>query len=145
MPRQKFSLIKDVEIATYYDLIGQVVKIYPSNGKTDLYITDYSPNQLLYFYEWGQGEEGFEARDGDEFGYVSRSSKNAKKWPGPFGKLTLAVTLWSPHSAYAQGQVKEGDFCLSAERSHTARTRHQDGLEVFIPIGDTTIVLTSAC
>ena len=109
-PRQKFSLIKDVEIATYYDLVGQVVKIFPSNGKTDLYITDYSPNQLLYFYEWGQSEGGLEARDGDEFGYVSRSSKNAKKWPGPFGKLTLAVTLWSPHSEYAQQHVKDGDF-----------------------------------
>ena len=110
VPRQKFSLIKDAQIATYYDLVGQVVKIFPSNNRTDLYITDYTPNQLLYFYEWGQGEDGADARDGDEFGYTSRSSKNTKKWPGPFGKLTLAVTLWSPHSEYAQLHVKEGDF-----------------------------------
>lgn len=109
-PRQKFSLIKDAQIATFYDLVGQVVKIFPSNGRTDLYITDYTPNQLLYFYEWGQGEDGLDARDGDDFGYISRASKNTKKWPGPFGKLTLAVTLWSPHSEYAQQHVKEGAF-----------------------------------
>lgn len=108
VPRQKFSLIKDVQIDTFYDLVGQVVKIFPSNGRTDLYVTDYTPNQLLYFYEWGQGEDSLDGRDGDEFGYVSRSSK--KKWPGPFGKLTLAVTLWSPHSDYAQQHVKEGHF-----------------------------------
>ena len=110
VPRQKFSLIKDVQAAAYYDLVGQVVKVWPSNGRTDLYITDYTPNQLLYFYQWGQDEDGTGAREGDEYGYTSRTSKKIKKWPGPFGKLTLAVTLWPPHSEYAQQQVKEGDF-----------------------------------
>ena len=113
VPRQKFSLVKDLQIATFRDLVGQVVKCFPSNGRIDLYITDYTPNQQLYFYQWGQDEDELESREGDEFGYVSRSSRNTKKWPGPFGKLTLAVTLWPPHADQAQQIVEEGDFvCL---------------------------------
>ena len=113
--RDKFRLIKDAEISTFYDLVGQVIKIFPANGKSDLYISDYTANQLLYFYQWGQDEDGEDgmdddAREGDEYSYISRVSRNTKQWPGPFGKLTLPVTLWSPHSEYAQGHVKEGDF-----------------------------------
>lgn len=107
--RDKFSLIKDVVIDVFYDVVGQVVKIFPSNGCVELYITDYTSNNLLYNYEWGQdGGEGL-SRDGDEYGYVSRTSSR-RQWPGPFGKMTLTVTLWPPHSYFANGNVKELDF-----------------------------------
>ena len=107
-PRLKFSLIKDVAVATYYDVVGQVVKLYPDDIKTELYITDYTSNGLLYNYEWGRDTDNETARDGDKYGYTPRAAK--KKWQGPFGKLTLSVTLWSPHSCWAQTNVKEGDF-----------------------------------
>lgn len=108
--REKFSLIKDVQIDNFYDLVGQVVKIYPNNGCVELYITDYTSNQLLYNYEWGRtGGEEEVGRDGDEFGYIPRNSSN-KKWPGPFGRSTLTVTLWPSHSYFAQANVKEQDF-----------------------------------
>ena len=108
--RDKFSLIKDVEPDKYYDLVGQVVKIYPSNGNVELYLTDYTVNSKLFLYEWGlSAAEDVKPREGDEFGYASR--KNAsRKWPGPFGQLTLTVTLWSPHCYFAQSYVKENDF-----------------------------------
>ncbi|KAL8742846.1 MAG: hypothetical protein Q9190_004740 [Brigantiaea leucoxantha] len=96
--RDKFSLIKDTKIDTFYDLVGQVVKLYPTNGIVELYVTDYTTNSLLYNYQWGQADE-------DD---AQPSGKRA--WPGPFGKMTLTVTLWSPHSYYAQEKVKEGDF-----------------------------------
>lgn len=108
--REKFSLIKDVQIDNFYDLVGQVVKIYPSNGCAELSITDYTSNQLLYNYEWGVAG-GEDSREGDEFNYISRNSVK-KKWPGPFGRMTLMVTLWPPHSYYAQTDVKEQDFVL---------------------------------
>ncbi|MCJ1377027.1 hypothetical protein MMC17_000117 [Xylographa soralifera] len=107
-PRLKFSLIKDVVLATYYDIVGQVVKLYPDDIKTELYITDYTSNGLLYNYEWGQCADDGAARDGDAYGYAPRATK--KNWQGPFGKLTLSVTLWSPHSSWTQANVKEGDF-----------------------------------
>ena len=95
--RDKFSLIADVKADTYYDLTGEVVKIYPSNGVVELYISDYTSNQLLYDYEWGSGEN----RD---------NSTYDRRWPGPFGKYTLMVTLWEPHSYFAQNSVEQGDI-----------------------------------
>lgn len=104
----KFSVIKDVEPEKFYDLVGQVIKIYPSYNDVELFITDYTPNVLLHNYEWGGGGQGGESyREGDEYNYLSRSSKN---WPGPFGKLTLMVSLMSPHSYFASSNVRENDF-----------------------------------
>lgn len=108
--REKFALIKDMMINIFYDLVGEVVKTFPSNGSVEIYITDYTSNSLLYNYEWGQddGGEGL-SRDGDDYGYVPRTSSK-RKWPGPWGKMTLTVTLWPPHAYFAQGNLKDGDF-----------------------------------
>jgi hypothetical protein len=110
LSRDKFSMIKDVQIDKYYDLVGQVVKLYSSNGNAELYITDYTSNPLLYNYEWGlPAEDETNSREGDEYGYASRSSAK-RKWPGPFGRHTLTVTLWPSHCYFAQSNVKEHDF-----------------------------------
>lgn len=104
----KFSMIKDVEHEKFYDLVGQVIKIYPSYNDVELFITDYTPNVLLHNYEWGGGGQGGGSyREGDEYNYLPRSSKN---WAGPFGKLTLMVSLMSPHSYFASSNVRENDF-----------------------------------
>ena len=102
----KFSLIKDMECDKFYDLVGQVVRIFPNSGRTELYITDYTQNGLLYNHEWGIDDEDA-SRDGDEYGYAPRVKK---KWRGPYGKKTLTVTLWPPHTYWAQTNVKEDDF-----------------------------------
>ncbi|KAL9607001.1 MAG: hypothetical protein Q9167_008043, partial [Letrouitia subvulpina] len=106
--RDKFTLIKDAKIDTFYDLVGEVVKIYPNNGIVELYITDYTSNSLLYNYVWGQAEEEI-SREGDPYGYIPPTSSN-RSWPGPFGKMTLTVTLWPPHSQFAQEKIKENQF-----------------------------------
>ncbi|MCJ1479389.1 hypothetical protein MMC13_008074 [Lambiella insularis] len=106
--RNKFSLIKDVVVDTFYDLTAQVVKIYPAQGCVELYITDYTSNNLLYNYEWGrEGENGL-GRDGDEYGYAPRATK--KQWRGPYGHFTMTVSLWEPHSHWTRAHVKEDDF-----------------------------------
>lgn len=108
--KDKFSTIQDVEHDKFYDLVGQVIKIYPSYNDVELFITDYTPNVLLHNYEWGGGGQGEESyREGDEYNYLPRSSKN---WPGPFGKLTLMVSLMSPHSYFAKSNVRENDFVM---------------------------------
>lgn len=104
--RQKFSWIENVVVDKFYDLVGQVVKLYHNNGRTELYITDYTSNNLLYAYEWGRESEE-SRRDGDPYGYAPRTSN---KWRGPYGKMTLTVTLWPPHSHFAHSDVKEDDF-----------------------------------
>ena len=108
-PKQKVALVKDVKIDCFYDLVGQVVKTYTLNGRCELYFTDYTSNNLLFNYEWGRaGEEGV-PRDGDEHGYIPRQSKN-RQWPGPFGKMTLQVALWEPHSHFVSQNVKDNDY-----------------------------------
>lgn len=106
--REKFSLIKDIAINTYYDLVGQVIKIYPNTSCVELYITDYTSNNLLYNYQWGKEGEKESAREGDEYGYCSRGT--TKKWRGPLGKRTLLISLWSPHASFARTHVNEDDF-----------------------------------
>lgn len=110
MPRrEKFSLIKDLQIDTYYDLVGQVVKVYPSNGCVELYITDYTENRLLFNHEWGQDDVDGSGREGDQYNYAPRKSTN-RKWPGPPGYRTLTVTLFPPHSYFGQQNLTENAF-----------------------------------
>jgi protection of telomeres protein 1 len=94
----KSALIKDVEERKFYYIVGEVIKTVGSSGGFELYVSDYTSNPRLFNY----------GRYGDEFNYIGRKEK--KLWPGPYGKLTLEVTLWPPHSITAQSTVKEGDF-----------------------------------
>ena len=107
--RDKFSLIKDIKVETYYDLVGQVVKVYPHNNRVELYMTDYTSNSLLFNYEWGQDDVDGSGREGDVYNYALRQSTMGK-WQGPPGYRTLTVTLWPPHSYFAQQTLKENDF-----------------------------------
>lgn len=110
LSRDRFSLIQDVQVNSYYDLVGEVVKIYSSGDKVELYITDYTSNPQLYHYQWGYSAAPDDSsREGDEFGYTPRGSANGK-WPGPFGCLTLTLTLWPDHSFFARDNVKPKDF-----------------------------------
>lgn len=104
--RDKFSLVKDVVCEKYHDLVGQVVKLYPHNDRVELYLTDYTSNNLLWNYEWGQDDNDGSGREGDVYNYISRDSQN-RIWPGPFGKMTLTVTLWPPHNHQT---AKENDW-----------------------------------
>jgi protection-of-telomeres protein 1 len=106
--RQKFSLIRDVQSAQFYDIVGEVVKTFPSGGSAfEVYVSDYTPNENLFKYEWTPPSDDH-GGPGDEYGYIGRRTNQS--WPGPYGKLTLRVTLWPPHSTAAQSTIKEGDY-----------------------------------
>ncbi|KAL8999833.1 MAG: hypothetical protein Q9169_001373 [Polycauliona sp. 2 TL-2023] len=94
--RDKFTLLKDISANMFCDLVGQVVKTYPGNGVAELYITDYTSNNLLFNYGWGHDDD-----DQDSI---------RPKWPGPLGKHTLAVSLFPPHSYYATSNVEESQY-----------------------------------
>ncbi len=107
--KDKYALIKDIASDTYYDLVGQVVRTYPHSDRIELYFTDYTSNSLLFNYEWGQDDEDCSGREGDIYGYVPRVSTN-KKWPGPYGRMTMTVTLWPPHAHFVRDNVKDNDY-----------------------------------
>ncbi|KMU76715.1 telomere-binding alpha subunit central domain containing protein [Coccidioides immitis RMSCC 3703] len=100
----KFRLVKDAEYGSFSDIVGQVVKTFSEYEKLLLYVTDYTQNKNLFDYSFDN-----DGRDGDEFDYSSRSKR---KWPGPYGRMTIQVTLWEPHSNFARDNIKEDDFVL---------------------------------
>ena len=104
--RDKFSLVKDVKVDTFYNLVGQVVRLYPSNDRVELYVTDYTRNCLVWDYPEPDDENGT-GREGDGFNYTAGGNK---KWNGPYGTMTLTVTLWGNNAYFVQQNLKENDF-----------------------------------
>lgn len=106
--RDKFSLIKDVNVDTFYNLVGQVVRLYPNNGRVELYVTDYTKNCLVWDYP--EPDNGNDiGREGDQYSYTAGTSAK-KKWNGPYGKMTLIVTLWGNNAYFVQQNINENDF-----------------------------------
>lgn len=103
---RKFSLIRDITVDTFVDLVVQVVKTFYEGERFLLYVTDYTSNKALFNYSRNSDENG---RDDDEFNYTSRYKR---PWPGPIGRMTLQVTLWNPHSFFARQNVEVEDFVL---------------------------------
>lgn len=102
-----FSLLKDLQEGRLNQLLAQVVKVNDFDyEKCLLYVTDYTVNESFMDIKNEDDESGTE---GDSFGYISRRKKN---WPGPWGRLTLRVTLWEPHARFARERVKAGDLIL---------------------------------
>ncbi|KAJ9637677.1 hypothetical protein H2199_007167 [Coniosporium tulheliwenetii] len=108
------ALLKDVAADKYYDPVGEVVKIQSASfDKLDLYLTDYTTNRLFYEYLSPEDEakEAGSGYDGDPMNYIN--GKKKVPWPGPYGKMTLLITLWLPHADWARDNIHPGDHvCL---------------------------------
>lgn len=108
--RDKFSLLKDVENEKFYNILGQVVRMFDSGGdRMTIYLSDYTANTNFYNYAWG-GDGSAAGRDGDEYGYIKNKKKEDKQWPGPFGKMTIQMTLFDGHAAYVRNEVKDDQW-----------------------------------
>lgn len=105
----KFRLISECRHYDFADLCAQVVKKFPNHyGNCDLYVTDYTENQDMFYYH-PPGEDAAQERAGDPHGYINAQRR---EFPGPYGWLVLKVNLKDPHANYANREVKEGDFVL---------------------------------
>jgi protection-of-telomeres protein 1 len=110
--REKFCLLKDVKPDNFYDILGQVVRVHEGSGMVTVYLSDYTANALFYNYVWGDGGAN-EARDGDEFGYIKSKPKTAKEWPGPYGKMSIQLTLFDGHADFVRDEnVQAGQWLL---------------------------------
>lgn len=101
-------LIQEVQPGPFVQILGQVVKLktYDSE-KCIMYLTDYTSHEsLVDIKKDGEDDMGTE---GDTYDYLSRRKKN---WPGPWGKLTIQVTLWEPHATFARAHVNNGQLVL---------------------------------
>ncbi|KAK5119075.1 hypothetical protein LTR62_000286 [Meristemomyces frigidus] len=106
---RKYCLIKDTRHLTFSDLCVQVVKKFPAAfDRCELYVTDYTENQDMFYYRAPE-EETAEVQDGDTFGY---NNARRKAWPGPYGWFVLKVNVLEPHANFANDRVNEGDLVL---------------------------------
>ncbi|KAJ5943403.1 hypothetical protein N7516_003571 [Penicillium verrucosum] len=101
--------IRSAKVRLLCQLLGQVVSLntYDSE-KCQLYFTDFTENEELVNYKKPGEEDDESGPEGDRFNYVQKT----KNWPGPWGKLTIQVTLWEPHATYAREHLKAGDIAL---------------------------------
>jgi hypothetical protein len=105
---RKFSLLKDIKDGQYVNLVGEVRKCWGTLHGTQMYLTDYTSNNLLFDYKTGDGQ--IQGQDGDEHGYLDNMQK--KGWNGPFGKMSIQITLWPPHDTFVNKDVAVGDIML---------------------------------
>ncbi|KAJ5952692.1 uncharacterized protein N7479_011105 [Penicillium vulpinum] len=101
--------IQSAKVGKLCQLLGQVVNLntYDSE-KCLLYLTDFTENEELVNYKKPGEEDDESGPEGDRFNYIQKK----KNWPGPWGKLTIQVTLWEPHATYAREHIKPGDITL---------------------------------
>jgi protection of telomeres protein 1 len=110
--KDKYSLLKDIQADRFYDLIGEVIRLYERDGRVTLYLSDYTPHSLFYNNVWGGGEDESSTRDGDMYGYTKTRKKAESDWPGPYGKLSIQVTVYDNHAAFIREQVKVKDWVI---------------------------------
>ncbi|USP81978.1 uncharacterized protein yc1106_09252 [Curvularia clavata] len=91
------SLIKDLQLNTFADVRAQVVNMYRHGmaGHLDMKITDYTANEAMFYY----------ADPETEAALVTNSH-----WKGPYGYLTLSVTLYEANANWAAENLSEGDY-----------------------------------
>ena len=95
---RKVSLIKDLQFETFYDVRAQVVNIYyhQMGGQVDLKVTDYTPNENMFYYADPDKEESYLVTD--------------RHWKGPYGFLTLNVTLYGENANWVRENLGNGDY-----------------------------------
>lgn len=111
--KDKFALLKDVKPDRFYNILGEVVQVY-DNGSYDcltVHLSDYTANSEFYNHAWG-GSPTTNGRDGDEHGYIKSRPKTTKDWPGPYGKMSIQLTLFDGHAAFVREQVKDKEWVL---------------------------------
>ncbi|KAL4787911.1 hypothetical protein BJX76DRAFT_368258 [Aspergillus varians] len=107
-PRQKFSLLKDIEKRQFVDLMGEICKIHDNDSeKATLYLTDYTENEDFFCYASDNDDDPGHGREGDEYGYIKHPKK---KWNGPSGRMTIQITLWEPHASFLRANFNENDI-----------------------------------
>lgn len=111
--KNKFSVLKDVKAGEFYDLVGEVIRLYEEDGRVTMYLSDYTAHPLFYNNVWGgSGDAEFSARDGDPWGYTKGKKKAATDWPGLYGKFSIQLTVYDAHARYIMEHVKNGDWLL---------------------------------
>ncbi|KAM0260734.1 hypothetical protein ACHAQJ_002650 [Trichoderma viride] len=98
----KFKELKDVRDGIFVDVVVQIVKQpYDSGDKTTLWVSDYTENDSFFQFAF-KGPALLGDSAADPHGYLSTLPYGAGaggEWKGPFGKRSMQVTCFDPHTA----------------------------------------------
>ena len=129
--KNKFSLLKDAKPDSFYNILGEVVRVFDGNvGTVTLYLSDYTANSFFYPYTWNISQES-DTHGRDEYGNNKAKPKEDKSWPGPYGKLTVQLTLFDAHATLARENVKAGHW-LFLKNVHMKFGKNGESLEGFL-------------
>ena len=104
----RFTLVENLKLSErkylFADLLAEIRRFYVTDNRVELSVTDYTGHPNLFNYVFGCDGDGVE---GDSFGYIKEKYET---WPGPWGQMTILVTLWDVHATYARENLKNGSF-----------------------------------
>jgi hypothetical protein len=110
--KDKFSLLKDVKPDRFYNILGEVVKLYDASGSLTVHLSDYTANKNFYNHIGEDGLDDRRGQEGDEYGYIRPKPKAGKDWPGPLGKMSIQLTLFDEHAQFMRENVTEKTWVL---------------------------------
>ncbi|KAI1337473.1 hypothetical protein F5Y15DRAFT_417942 [Xylariaceae sp. FL0016] len=130
--KEKFSKLQDAFEGKFCDAIVHVVREpYNFMDKTTLWVSDYTENEKFYNFTWDGINAPSQGCDGDPYGYINTSNPAAKDWPGPYGRRSMQITCFEPHSNFVNLEVKAGKW-IRLRNLQIKFGRNNNNLEGFL-------------
>ncbi|KAL9471524.1 hypothetical protein ACSS6W_009465 [Trichoderma asperelloides] len=103
---EKFKELKDIRVDTFVDVIVQLVRQpYDTGDRITLWISDFTENDSFFHFAW-KGPV-LADKPADPYGHESvmpYGAGSGGEWKGPFGKRSMQVTCFDPHTAFIREQ-----------------------------------------
>ncbi|KAK1237686.1 hypothetical protein MKX07_006814 [Trichoderma sp. CBMAI-0711] len=110
----KSKELKDVRDGTFVDVVVQLVRQpYDTGDRVTLWVSDYTENDHFFHFTY----KGLDALQGQD-SYMSSMLHGAGagaggEWKGPFGKRSMQVTCYDPHTSVIREQgLSAGSWVL---------------------------------
>lgn len=128
-PKDKFALLKDIPPDApkpFYNIIGQVLRKHNGNGCQTIYFSDYTPNS--HFYNRVKGDCADDSQDG-------------QPWEGPWGKMSMQVSMFDLNAAYMTESIDVNNWVLlknvkieRRDRQYIEGKLHTDGTKINVEL-----------
>ncbi|PNP48307.1 hypothetical protein TGAMA5MH_00590 [Trichoderma gamsii] len=132
---EKFKELKDVQIDTFVDVIVQLVRQpYDNDYRITLWVSDYTENDSFFNFAWkGPTIRADKPADPHEYESVMPYvADSGGEWKGPFGKRSMQVTCFDPHTAYVREQGLSIGSWVFLRNLHIRKGRNDANIEGFM-------------
>ncbi|TFB04904.1 hypothetical protein CCMA1212_002512 [Trichoderma ghanense] len=107
----KSKELKDVRDGTFVDVVVQLVRQpYDTGDRVTLWVSDYTENEHFFHFTY----KGLDALQGqDSYLSYGAGAGAGGEWKGPFGKRSMQVTCYDPHTSVIREQgLSTGSWVL---------------------------------